>query len=239
MDNRQLKEAMLDLFKRMRKELEELINGLTAEEKAARGSMEQWSAKDMLAHLAFWGSHFNRQVEKAKADETVPQAGDYYEILNDGVLLRNLDKPFEQALREERDAHDQTMALLESFSADELADTEKFEFLNHRTLTDRALGVECWHVLSHISDYYVKKGQTAKAEALQVSYTEKLKDFPNWKANAIYNLACFYSLNDMKEKAFDNLKTAFNERPELKEWAQQDPDMKPICGEEEFKALVK
>lgn len=239
MDNAKLKEAMLDLFADMRNEMDALIQGLSEADKKARGSMEKWSAKDMLAHLAFWGSHFNKQVEKAMVGEAVPLAGDYYELLNDGVLLRNLEKPFEDARREESEAFNKTIALMNSFSADELADPEKFEFLNHRPLMDRALGTEGWHVLSHLSDYYARKGDLKRAEALQVSYTEKLKDFPGWKANAIYNLACFYSLNGMKEKAFENLEIAFKERPELKEWSQQDPDLSPICDEADFKALVK
>jgi len=239
MDNARLKEAMLDLFSDMRRELDSLIDGLTEEEKKARGSMAQWSVKDMLAHLAFWGSHFNEQLEKAQAGEPVPMAGDYYEILNDGVLLRNLDKPFETARAEERSAFEKTVKLLERIAADDLGDPNYLEFLNDRPLIDRALGTECWHVLSHLSDFYIKSGDTQKAEALQLSYTEKLKDFPGWKANSLYNLACFYSLNGMKEKAFKHLELAFKERPELKAWAQKDADMKPICEEAEFKALVK
>ncbi|HUV15065.1 MAG TPA: ClbS/DfsB family four-helix bundle protein [Pelolinea sp.] len=239
MENAQLKTVMLELFTSMRGELDTVLKSLTDGEKKARGSMEKWSVKDMLAHLAFWGSHFNHQVEKALAGEAVPVAGDYYEILNDGVLMRNLDTPFEKAREEEEAAYKKTVELLEGISSDDLNNTEKFAFLNNRTLIDRALGTECWHVLAHVSDFYVKKGKLDKAEELQVAYTEKLKNFPNWKANSIYNLACFYSLNGMKEKAFQHLKAAFKERPELKEWSKQDPDMKPICEEMEYKALVK
>lgn len=239
MDNVELKTKMLDLFRAVRVELDQLIEGSTDDEKNERGSMAQWSLKDMLAHLAFWGSHFNEQITKAQAGKAVPMAGDYYEILNDGVLLRNLDKPFETAKAEERSAFEKTDKLLEEIDADDLCDPKYLEFLNNRPLVDRALGTECWHVLTHISDYYVKKGDLHKAEELQVSYTEKLQDFPGWKANAAYNLACFYSLNGMKEKAYQNLESAFQERPELKEWAQKDADMKPICEEAEFKALVK
>ena len=94
-------------------------------------------------------------------------------------------------------------------------------------------------MLSHLSDYYVKRDNFKKAEDLQKNYTEKLKEFPGWKANSVYNLACFYSVNGMKDKAYKNLEIAFKERPELKEWAQQDPDMKPICEEVEFKTLIR
>ena len=239
MDNAELKTKMLDLFGTVRVELDQLIGRLTDEEKNTRGSMSEWSVKDMLAHLAFWGSHFNEQIRKAQAGEAVPVAGDYYEILNDGVLLRNLDTPFETARADEQAAYEETMRILEEIDADDLNDPKYMEYLNNRPLVERALGTECWHVLAHVSDCYVKKGDLRKAEDMQVSYTEKLQDFPGWKANAAYNLACFYSLNGMKEKAYKHLEIAFQERPELKDWAQKDSDMKPICEEVEFKALVK
>jgi len=238
MDNIQIKKNMLDLFSSMHKELKAIVSRLTDEEKNARGSIEQWSVKDILVHLAFWGSHFNRQVEKAIAGQTVPVAGDYYEILNDGILMRNLDKPLEDARREEEAVFNQTIRLLEGMNEDELVDFEKYAFLEKRSLLDRALGTECWHVLSHISDYYVKKGQIEKAEVLQVSYTEKLKSFPTWKANAVYNLACFYSLCGKKEQALRNLKVAFSERPQLMEWSKQDTDIDPLRDDPRYQALL-
>ncbi len=45
MDNARLKEAMLDLFSDMRRELDALIDGVNDEEKPARGSVAQWSVK--------------------------------------------------------------------------------------------------------------------------------------------------------------------------------------------------
>jgi hypothetical protein len=239
MDNKELKEKTLALMNDMRKELDELVSVLDDRSKNEIGSMEQWSARDMLAHLAFWGRHFNEQLEKAMAGEPVPMAGDYYEILNDGVLMRNLNRSFDEVHREEEDAFNKTINLLTSMDADDLAEAGKYEYLNDRSLIDRALGTEGWHVLSHLSEYYAKRGGLMKAEVLQTSYTDELKEFPGWKANAFYNLACFYSLNGIKEKAYENLEIAFKERPELKEWAQKDPDMQPICEEAEFKALMK
>ena len=239
MNNAELKEKMLKLFGAMREELDQMIEGLSDEEKKKYGSMAQWSAKDMLAHLAFWGSHFNEQVQKAQAGEHVPMEGDYYEILNDAVLIRNQEKHYDPARSEEQAAYDQTIRLLEAIDPDDLNDPNYLEFTNNRPLIDRALGTECWHVLSHLSDYYAGQGNLEKAEDLQVSFTEILKSFPGWKANAFYNLACFYSLHGMKEKAFKNLEAAFKERPELKDWAQKDPDIRPICQEVEFKTLVK
>lgn len=178
MDNAELKTMMLDLFHAVRVELDLLIDGLIEEEKNARGSMAEWSAKDMLAHLAFWGSHFNEQIRKAQLGEAVPMAGDYYEILNDGVLLRNLDTPFETARAEEQTAYEETMGILDGIDADDLNDPKFLEFLNSRSLVDRALGTECWHVLAHVSDYYVKKGDMQKRKNCRSATPKSCRTFP-------------------------------------------------------------
>lgn len=239
MENAQTKKEMLDLFKSMRSELAGIVDGLTEAQMQERGSMQKWGVKDTLVHLAFWGDHFNRQLEAAREDKKVPEAGEYYEILNDGVLLRNMDKPFEDARRDEEAVFDKTISLLEAESPDDLLDPNKYAYMDERTLLDRALGIECYHVAAHISDYYLKEGQYDKAAQLQEGYTTKLLAFPTWKANAYYNLACFYSLNGRKDKALSNLELAFKERPDLKEWSKKDTDIDPLRQEEGYQVLVR
>jgi len=238
MENAQIKNEMLDLFKSMQTELAGIVDGLTEAQKHKRGSLQKLGIKDMLVHLAFWGDHFNRQLEAAREGKQVPEAGEYYEILNDGILLRNMDKSFDDARREEEAVFDKTIALLETESPDDLVDLNKYAYMNGRTLLDRALGTEYYHVTSHISDYYLKEGQYDKAARLQEIYTEKLLAFPTWKANAYYNLACFYSLNGKKDKALCNLELAFKKRPDLKEWSKKDTDIDPIRNEVVYKSLV-
>jgi tetratricopeptide (TPR) repeat protein len=239
MDNMRVKKEMLDLFSSLREELNRIVNGLTDGQKQMRGSLQGWGVKDMLTHLAFWGGHFNSQLEAARTGSHVPEAGDYYEILNDGILLRTMDKPFEDARREEEAAFEKSISLLEAVSPDDLMDPKKYAFMNGRTLLDRALGTECWHVVSHISDYYIKQGQYDKAALLQEDFTTRLLTFPTWKPNAYYNLACFYSLNGKKEKALENLELAFNEKPDLKEWSKKDSDIDPLREEKGYQSLIK
>jgi len=238
MENAQVKKEMLNLFKSMRSELAGIVDGLSEAQKQERGSLQKWGVKDLLVHLAFWGDYFNRQIEAAREGKQVPEAGEYYEILNDGVLLRNMDKPFEDARREEEAVFDKSIALLEAESPNDLVDAKKYAYMNGCTLLDRALGTECYHVAAHISDHYLKKGQYDKAAQLQEEYTTKLLAFLTWKANAYYNLACFYSLNGKKDKALKNLELAFKEKPDLKEWSKKDRDIKPICEEAEYKLLI-
>lgn len=237
MENAHIKKEMLDLFMSLRKELAEVLENLNEPQKQECGSLQRWGVKDLLAHLAFWGSHFNRQLEAARAGSPIPEAGDYYEILNDGILLRNKEKTFEEARNEEEAVFAKSMELLESEDTDALLDINKYAYLKGRSLLDRALGTECFHVVWHISDYYLKQGRYDKAVSIQEEYTKRLLGFPGWDSNAYYNLACFYSLSGKVEKALDNLNRAFKAKPDLKEWAKKDPDLDPLRQEPEFQSL--
>ena len=237
--NKTLKQKMLDLFRETHNELDRLAANLTDEEKERRGKLDQWSASDLFSHLAFWGNHFNSQMEAAKKGEYVPSAGDYYLLLNDGVFIRNVDKSFEETRRMEGDAFRKTMEILDAIDADDLNDPEKYEFLNKRPIIDRALGTEGWHIAQHLSEFYMSRGEKEKAVSLQETFTNKLLEFPGWKANAVYNLACFYSQQNMLEEAISNLKTAFAERPELIDWSRKDTDLDPIRDSREYKNLIE
>ena len=237
MENNQLKDALLDFLELINNEITAFERGLTEDQKKGRGSLKKWSAKDILSHLVFWGNHFNSQAEKARNGEKVSQVGDYFDQVNDGVLIEHMEQPFSEALIELEESFQESTAILKSFSADELNDKEKFEYLNDRTLIDNALGTLGWHVSHHISDFYVKNGQIEKAIDLQEKYTKRLRGFPSWEANAIYNLACFFVLIGEKEKALINLESAFIARPDLIEWSKNDNDLDALREDTDFKAL--
>jgi len=237
MDNNQLKDTLIEFLRLIRNEITAFKKGLTEKQTKEKGSLKKWAAKDILSHLVFWGNHFNSQTEKAKSGEKVPLAGDYLDQVNDGVLIEHMEQPFSEALIELEKSFQKSTEIIKSFSADELNDKEKFEFLNSRTLIDNALGTLGWHITHHISDFYVKNGQIEKAIALQEKYTKELRDFPTWEANAIYNLACFFTLIGEKEKAIINLETAFITRPDLIAWSKNDNDLDALREDTDFKAL--
>ena len=128
---------------------------------------------------------------------------------------------------------------MKSFPADEINNKKKYEYLNDRTLLDNALGTLGWHVVHHISDFYYKNGKKEKAIAQQEIITMRLNVFPSWKANAIYNLACFFALNGEKDRAIKSLKNSFVDPPELIEWSKSDSDLDGLRDDADFKALYR
>ena len=233
-----IKTDMFNFLESMRTELGDLVQSLTPEEKARRGSLQGWSAKDMLAHLAFWNYHFNCQLERGFAGQPIPKSGDYLDQVNDGVLYEHLEQPFDEALADESLAYSQFCHIVGDISLEDMQDPQKYAFLEGRSLLERALGTYGYHTAAHISDYYVKHGQVERARALQESITQPLLGFPGWEANAVYNLGCFYSLNGFKQEAIVKVKEAFEIKPDLVDWAKQDSDLDALRDMPEYKELV-
>jgi len=237
MDNNQLKDALFDFLELVRKELKLFEESLTKKQREETGSLLKWSVKDVFSHLVFWGNHFNSQIRKAESGDEVPQVGDYLDQVNDGVLIEHMAQPFSEALEEFDKSYQESTSILKAYTANELNDKEKFQYLEGRTLVDRALGTFGGHIMYHISDFYIQNEQAEKAVDLQEKITGRLRNFPTWEANAIYNLACFYAQIDKKEKAVANLKTAFLTRPDLIEWSKNDSDLDSLRENLDFKAL--
>jgi hypothetical protein len=237
MDNNHLKDNLIEMLNQVKTEINNFEAELTSKQKNDNGSLKKWSAKDTVSHLVFWGNHFNSQIQKARSGEKIPLVGDYFHLVNDGVFIRHINQPFAEAMSELNNSFKESIKLLESHSTEELNDNKKYDHLDGRTLIDNSLGTLVWHVIHHISDFYVKNRRKKKAIAQQEDITEKLRAFPSWKANADYNLACFFAMNGEKERAIEPLRTAFANRPDLIEWSKSDNDLDSLREEAAFKAL--
>ncbi len=237
MNSSSLKQKMLALVEQTNDDLLVFADGLTTEEKNAKGSLSLWSAKDMFTHLTFWGRHFNAQLEKSAKGEKVPVSGDYLDQVNDGVFYENMDKPFENAFQEYQQVFQEKLKRIEDFTEEELIDPKKFAWLEGQPMLNRILGNAVWHPQSHLADYYAKRGQLEHATRLQEAITERLKEFTTWSATAVYNLACFYALHGMPEKSMPALKESFQGRPDLIEWSKQDTDLDALRDLPELKDL--
>jgi hypothetical protein len=233
------KQNILNLVQNTHADLMDLIASLSPQEKTARGNLKQWSIKDMVAHLNFWEGHFINQLDRQAKGEKIPTAGDYLDQVNDGVLYEHMDQTLKDALSEYKQIHAELLKKYENFSAEDLSDPKKFAWLEGRPMSDRILGNSVWHPQSHIADFYIKHSQLEKAIQMQEALSEKLKVFPTWGPTAAYNLACFYALNGMKDKAISHLKEAFKQRPDLMDWSKKDSDLNSLRELPQFKALYQ
>ncbi|MBN1565744.1 MAG: hypothetical protein JXA10_18010, partial [Anaerolineae bacterium] len=62
-----IKQQILDLLDFAQREEQALIDSLTEEERTLAGSLEHWSAKDMLTHLYAWKVRFIKNLEQLRS----------------------------------------------------------------------------------------------------------------------------------------------------------------------------
>ena len=208
------KHELLYLVQTAYEQILRMADELTAEQKQEKGGMHLWSARDTLAHLTFWSRHFNSKLEKSARGEAVYPV-QYFNQINDGVLLEHMEQPFEEALVEFKATQAELAEKYKAFSASELADPGKFIWLEGRPLSERIISDSITHPILHLCDFYAKHQQLERAMEIQENLPHLLKDFPGAAATASYNLACFYALNGMQQKAIPLLEESFQIRPDL------------------------
>ena len=82
--------------------------------------------------------------------------------------------------------------------------------------------------------WYLERGEVERAEAAELwAYGVESEAFPEpaKRADATYNLACFYSRVGRTGKALELLRESLEAKPALRELARRDPDLDPIRGE--------
>jgi hypothetical protein len=82
--------------------------------------------------------------------------------------------------------------------------------------------------------WHLEQGDVARAEAAELwAYGVESEAFPEpaKRADATYNLACFYSRVGRTDRALELLRESFDTKPGLRDLARRDPDLDPIRGE--------
>jgi tetratricopeptide (TPR) repeat protein len=238
MDNKQLKQKLLDAMRSAKAALDQMLDELPEAEKDKRGELDDWSPSDYPTHITFYNNHVVGQIEAAEAGER-PRRSDYYLVLNDGIFIRNRDRDFDSVYANLKESFQKGLTLAADMSAEALLDTGKYDFMDGAAPLDRFVGTFGYHVLAHISDFYCQQGDLDRAARIQEEMAAEYTVFPTWKDNAVYNLACFYSLQGMKDQALEKLKIAFKDSQRLREWSKQDTDMDPLRDDPRYQALLK
>ena len=120
--------AIANLMRAEHERLEALLAGIPDAQFVQLGAFGEWSLKDMLAHITFWEQRLIAYMNGARESLIQPgedeQAG--IDRINAGVLAANRDRPLAEVRAAFGDSYQQALALVESLSADDLADDELF-----------------------------------------------------------------------------------------------------------------
>lgn len=235
------KRKLLELLEQAYEEEKAYIAGLTEEERSQVGTLEQWSAKDVIAHTAVWKKRMAENL-LAVSQGRAPKRTEDYNRENELIFEEHCSKTWEEVRELAEEAHHALMERVAGLGEEELSSSEILPWQEGNPLWRLIAGNGHNHPFIHLAGYYRKRGQSGQAAVLigkMARSGEDLDASPIWQGVVRYNLACHYSLMEQKQKAMEELRQALHLNPALKDWSKQDPDLEPIRGEPEYRLIYE
>jgi len=218
----------------------DFIAQLPEAERAVVGTPDRWSAKDMLAHTAFWTNHRLANFE-AKARGEATTVYEDYERQNQVIFARYRDTPWDEVERMLEATHTRAVGHVQATTEVDLFGVERSPVENvpvWRVL----VGTRMLHVLFHLIDYHIAHGRQAQAREMSDRLYElglTLDDSPEWHGVLLYDRACVDALTGQPETAVERLGQALRLHPGLVEWSKQDSDLDSLRERADYQALYE
>lgn len=232
-----LRAALIAMVERGQTHEEAFRALIPAEERERVGIMEQWAPKEVIAHLGFWKHAQASRLSANARGEQAPDLSDFLTVNNES-WPEHARLTWDESVARSDAAARELIATFETLPLDTLigADKEKADRVISSTL-----GNTTEHAVVHMSDYLLMHGDVEGARQInQAQLDEAIA--ANLGAvvegSARYNQGCFYALNGFVDDALESLRQAFIQRPDLVEWARQDPDLNNLRANPAFQALV-
>jgi tetratricopeptide (TPR) repeat protein len=230
---------LIKLLEQTRAEEEAFVAQLTAPERERVGKVNDWSAKDLIAHLAGWKL---RMADKMAALGRGGTTAETEEVDAENALIWSeySDRSWEEVVQASSLGHRRLIEGLNAMLVDDLHDADRFESQKGQPVWRIVASTGCTHPMMHLAEAHMKRGQGARARAMMESLSEgleRLDDSPRWVGVVRYNLACYLALAGEKNKAIELLSEALRLHPGLIEWSRQDTDLASLHGMPGFERL--
>ncbi len=213
--------------------------GLSASERTAAGSYEDWSPRDLLAHTTAWKRHLIGSLQSALKGEAPPAEEDF-EAANRRTYAAHREMSLEEVLAEDEKAVNLLLGLLGQFSEEDLTSPERYAWRKGRPLYPVILSQVYSHPLTHLVDYAHQHSKADLANRILeqiIAATTGFENSTEAPGSAVYNLACVFAAVDRPQKAIEALAKALRLNPDLRAWSLEDPDLAPLHGHPDYEAL--
>lgn len=235
------KTELVDMLQRSREAHQSFVADLSEAERTATGTFkyEEWTAKDVVAHCTLWMQQSHNRMEKIKHGE-LPERG--VEGDDERLNAQNYEAQRDRSWADILADADQVMqALVDDLAPFSDEDLKKPGYFPQpdRTIFGLYVGNALSHPAQHYTDYYVLRGELARAEQVQERVTHVYRNLSDnySKGIADYNLACFYARTNRPEQALALLPAALRLAPDLTGWSKEDPDLVSLHDKPEYMAL--
>jgi hypothetical protein len=187
-----------------------------------------WSPKDHQAHLTAWKAIQTDRIRAASRGETLATDTRETDERNAELQAKRADWAWDDIVREADEVSRQLEAEIESAGSPLLVETEG--------MIGRIFGNSAPHALTHFA-WLVDAGigvDEGRVAAFVDEHERQIEATPladGDRAIAVYNLACAHSVAGRLDRARPLLRAAFRLRPDLAEFALEDPDLVPLRDE--------
>jgi hypothetical protein len=224
-----LSTVLLRLLDEARRDELAFIDALDAGEREAAGAPDRWSARDHVAHVAYWRQRLADRLEAVHRNQPQPEL-ESWETLNSAVFEEYRDRSWPDVLAGVQRSHRALSAGIERLSDEDLTAFGRFDWLDGQPLHDAVMGSAYEHLQVHLSQYHVERGDLPEARRIHERSVARVMDAgapPALAGVVLYNLACFYALHEELEQARATLDRALSlyPTPHLADWARTDPDL--------------
>jgi hypothetical protein len=133
------KTKILDLTRSEREILEATLDQLSEAQMTQPGVENDWSVKDILAHITDWEKRMMQWIEESLQGQTPEQPApgmtwDDLNKLNEQTYLANKDRPLNEVLVDFHDSYQQSLKVIEALTEEDLLDPNRFEWREGRPL---------------------------------------------------------------------------------------------------------
>ncbi|HEX9067348.1 MAG TPA: rhodanese-like domain-containing protein [Ktedonobacterales bacterium] len=236
------KADILGLLRFARECEDAMVESLTAAERDAIGTPENWAAKDYLANIMVWKQLQAGKLEALRHGETVSIWHDMAVIhqINSQAFTEHHSQSFEGVRAEGAKAQATLLAAVDHFSEEDLNDPQRFAALEGEPVRGETLGNGLWHPLREIASWYLRSGRREQVLTLQDAALARVRQarFPaSSLGGVLYNQACLFATSGWPERALALLPEALRLRPTLVEWSKHDGDLDSLRDTPAFQAI--
>ncbi len=131
------KEQLLLKLERSRESFLEALEGLTDEAYLEKGVIEDWSVKDILAHITMWEAQIITLLFRARSKphpNTVHFGKETTDTLNERWYKQHRDRELSRVLDDFEGVRNQTLRRIEDFAEKDLVSANAFDWLDSQPL---------------------------------------------------------------------------------------------------------
>ena len=199
----------------------------------------RWTAKDTVAHLLSWRQVAAGELDSVRTGSPAPEVADDDDIQNAEFYTRTHDEPARSILESAARSWDALAAAVNACSEEQLqAPRPKHPELKvWQVVPENAID----HMADHLGYWYAERGDTVSEEkAAMWRYDVETAAFTEDRRRGVeeYVLSRFYAGKGRLEEASNRLERALALRPDLREWAKQDPELGPVRSQPGVAKLI-